>query len=165
MKRSLSLTFLLLIATYQLAFSQSVSQFFLGTTSNLFISSSFSLSFSVGELSVNSYLANDFLLTQGFQQAYPENASPGEDTLQVISVNPNPVKLKVNLDFYISGNYSYLIDIYTLKGNRIEQFQYPNIFYKERKTLNMENYAKGLYLIRIYSTNGKVNKMFKIEKM
>ena len=164
MKRNLSLTYLLILLISQTALTQSLSQSLFGTTGSFMSTSGYSVSYTVGELAIRSQVKSGHFLTQGFQQSYLDTVSAG-DTIQTISVNPNPVSSRLNIDFYISGSYDFSLEVYNLKGRKIMHIRYPDLFYKERKTLDLQSLPKGMYLIRIYSINGKVSKMFKIEKL
>jgi hypothetical protein len=163
-KRNLILTYLIGLLATSTAVSQSLSPMLTATTGNFMSTSNYSLSYTVGELSVSYDLNSSYLLTKGFQQADPSSGNYEPD-IQLIAVNPNPVATKLYIDFYISGTNDFRIEVYNLKGTQVMTFLYPETVYKDQKIIDFESLPKGLYLIRIYSVNGKISERYKIEKM
>jgi hypothetical protein len=125
----------------------------------------------VGETAVVFTLPDIYILTQGFQQPrfipstdYPEREGNGVDFF------PNPVTEIVYHIFNIRmfgvlGRHYYII-ITNFPGA---------VMYKEElefspdhdviHQVDLQNYADGIYVVRVWSTDGVIDRSFKIEKL
>jgi hypothetical protein len=159
-----TLTYLLFAIFMNIAHGQSITPFLVSSTGTFTSSTAYSLTYSVGEIATASLFSHNHYLTQGFQQTYPKSFD-GPYKINSISISPNPFKDDVYVNFYISEPCDFLMDIYSLCGKKIISVNYEDILYGERKKINLEFLPKGLYMVHIYSKDGKISRVIKIEKM
>jgi hypothetical protein len=103
----------------------------------------------------NNYLTQGFLQNDGVVNAVSDNVRNGS-----LTVFPNPVKDKI----FISENSGAGIVnavLYDISGkvvfNTMLDLRFDN-------SVDMQSLTKGLYILRVYSTNGKILGVTKIEK-
>ena len=162
--KTVGLTYLLLLLLCPWAAGQSLGTSLLGTTGDFKADNGYSISFSVGELSVTTMIEDRYTFTQGFQQPDSIGRKPGFGP-EVIKIFPNPVQTFLFIDIFIDESPEFWIEVYNLKGSKIYQEKYTDIFYGSRKILNVQDLPKGLYFLKIYSTNGRIIEKNKFVKM
>jgi hypothetical protein len=103
----------------------------------------------------NNYLTQGFLQNDGVVNAVSDNVRNGS-----LTVFPNPVKDKI----FVSENSGAVIVnavLYDISGkvvfNTMLDLRFDN-------SVDMQTLTKGLYILRAYSTNGKILGVTKIEK-
>lgn len=164
MNKTLNLTYLLIAFTAQVAFNQTLTPSLLATTGNIESVSGYSLSYSIGELAVATSYNSEYYLTQGFQQA--EKGIDTTGSITTIIVNPNPVILQhLYIDFYDPEVFNFGVEVFNLKGSKVLEETYSQNYYGQKKRLDMGMLPKGLYIVHVYSIEGKLSKKFKIVKM
>lgn len=125
----------------------------------------------VGETAVENTLPDIYILTQGFQQQrfipptdYPVREGNGVDFF------PNPVTEVANHIFNIRmfgvlGRHYYII-ITNFPGAVMytEELEFsPD--HDIIQQIDFQNYADGIYVARVWSTDGVIDRSFKIEKL
>lgn len=160
------LTYLLLMLLCPWAAGQSLGTKLMGTTGDFKSNNGYSLSYSVGELSVSTSPGETYFFTQGFQQpdTMVSRRPPGSGP-QAIEVFPNPFQTNLYVNIFIDESPEFWIEVYNLKGSKVYQEKYTDIYYGSQRILNGQSLPKGLYFIKIYSTNGKKIEKFKLVKM
>jgi hypothetical protein len=119
-----------------------------------------------GEAAVEVIGCTEYVFTQGFQQPgvalNKETPPPGNG----VKVYPNPVFDFVTIEIYGSQSRTFLIDFFNFSGSviRTEKFELKDQHWF-CQPFSVEKYSKGLFLIRIMSTDGLINRTFKIEKL
>jgi hypothetical protein len=120
----------------------------------------------VGEAAVAVIGCTEYIFTQGFQQPgvviKKETPPPGNG----VKVYPNPVTDFVTIELFGSESRTFLIDFFNISGTiiRTEKFEFTDQYWL-CQPFAVENFSKGLFLIRILSTDGLINRTFKIEKL
>lgn len=160
--KTIGLTSLLFLLLCPWAASQSLVPTLMGTTGD-FKTAGYSLSYSVGELSVTTLSGGDYFLTQGFQQ--PDSVFTIIGGPQTIEAFPNPVSTNLTINIFIEESPEFWVEIYNIKGSKVYQEKYTGVYYGSRKKIDFQEFPKGLYFVKIYSTNGKSMEKFKIVKM
>jgi len=156
---------LLLGAGFNL-FSQSLSHQVIVPVAGLQSSGKIHYSQTVGEAAVAMIGCTEYVFTQGFQQPgiimKKETPPPGNG----VKVYPNPVTDFVTIELFGSGTRTFLIDFFNISGTiiRTEKIEF-NDQYRLCQPFPVGNFTKGLFLIRIMSTDGLINRTFKIEKL
>jgi hypothetical protein len=156
MKKSL---FILLfpIAT----FSQTLDNSAINSGGNVNAQGNYKLSYSIGGVSVSTKQNNSFLLTEDFQQPYFGSVSLVENELSEITAFPSLVTNKLTIKGEITQNASFII--YDINGKIVVEKQGLATGYIN-KTIPFDLFSKGLYLLKIISSSGKV-KSTKLVKM
>jgi hypothetical protein len=125
----------------------------------------------VGEAAVEIFVLSPHILTQGFQQP---RFVPSEDTTHFngngVAFYPNPLRESVNYVFNIrvygeiSRNYNLIITnlagsvIFT--GNADLYGKHDYIY-----PVDMSSFSNGIYVARVISTDGLINRSFKVAKL
>ncbi|MBK9421892.1 MAG: T9SS type A sorting domain-containing protein [Flavobacteriales bacterium] len=117
------------------------------------------LSWTIGETVVETESNDSQQLTQGFQQAWADITIDVDEPLSenTISVYPNPVRhvLHVDIDRPETGQRLELRD---MAGKLVLQETVQSTM----TDLNMEEYASGLYHLRVFAPNDAALKTFTI---
>ena len=123
----------------------------------------YSLSFTYGELSVKTLTKSSYMLTEGFHQGkLHRTVSPYKE----IRCFPNPVNhTPLHLDFNMDDGQSFIVQVFGIAGNTIGTFNYDNVMSGDRKDIYFTGVAKGLYLVKVQSKDGKILLTFKIERI
>lgn len=124
---------------------------------------SYSLSYTFGEAAVKTYTSNSFILTEGFQQGHFSalNPRPPADT----KVFPNPVVNNLFINIVSNESKNYLVTIYSISGKAIVIVEYSGSASGYFKTIDVSNFVKGLYFVKIEAMDGSLQRTFKIEKL
>ena len=80
------------------------------------------------------------------------------DNTHFIRLSPNPVKDEMILDFKLDGIYQLNIDLLDLNGRLLKRWQDQ----KQGSRLYISNYARSVYIARVYSENGKIMAVLKL---
>ena len=125
------------------------------------VNSDYEVSWTVGEPVINTFSSENYKLTQGFHQSKLVITALEEidDLENLVKVFPNPTNnfavVKLN---QIPDNLSYkLMD---LSGKSLKS----EIINSIETHVNLTNYTKGTYLLKILNKNGQPLQTFKIIK-
>lgn len=122
------------------------------------LSSSGSLTYSIGQIDYTSIGGSFVVLYLGVQQVYdPFVTSIDENT--DISIWPNPVSTNLNIDIKSVNNLGILYQLYTIDGKLLVSKQSAD----NRTTISMMNFAQGTYVLLVKYSNKRTLK-FKIIK-
>ena len=135
----------------------------MASSGGFFSSNGYSLSYTLGELSIKTLTKSSNILTEGFQQGKQHKVVlPFKD----IRYFPNPVtSTPLHLDFYTDDGQSFIVQVFGIAGNTIGTFNYDNVMSGDRKDIYFTGVAKGLYLVKVQSKDGKILLTFKIERI
>ena len=124
------------------------------------VSSSGSVSNSIGQLFYNTIVSNDGQVSAGVQQTYTvTNVGLNTNTLNNISVYPNPVSNNLTLTISNSiDNFGY--NLYDFQGKLI----IDGIILSEETTVSTSNLSVGTYFINVYNNQNQKSQTFKIIK-
>lgn len=156
------LTVALLPLTSYMLLCQSFQPTVIGSAGTFATSASGSMSWTIGEVSTETYSSASNFFTQGFHQPESIPISVNEiSSSQNISIYPNPVASNLNIDFSgVSGSYS--LYIYDMLGQLLRK---ENISASQRQlTIPFSNYADGIYLLNIINTESNTRNSYKINK-
>jgi len=164
--RTRIVVYLLLLSTGTDLYSQGLSHQVIVPVAGLLSSGKVHYSQTIGEVAVEVFSSSEFVLTQGFQQPgiklIKENPPPGNG----VKVYPNPVTDFVTVELFGTGTRTFLIDFFNISGTiiRSDKFEFIDQYWLCRQ-FPVGNYSRGLFFIKIISTDGKINRTFKIEKL
>ena len=159
MKKQIGLLF---FCSSSFAFSQQVTPQVVASSGDYFVGSSSTLSWTLGEIAIDTYNGTSSTLTQGFQQpqlsfSEIENYAPEIS----MSVFPNPTSAEINLE--IKENSEILtLQILDASGKLIFTDSYSG---NSIKKIDFSSYADGLYLLQVSSPENGLLKTFKIQKL
>jgi len=147
-------------------FSQTLSNQVIVPAAGLLSSGTVHYSQTIGEAAVEVFCATECVFTQGFQQPgvkfTKENPPPGNG----VKVYPNPVTDYVTIELFGTGSRSFLIEFFNISGTIIKTGRFDFIDqYWFCQQFPVDNLSKGLFFIRIISTDGLISRTFKIEKL
>jgi hypothetical protein len=163
--------YLILVCTFFLFFiarSQSISPQVIATAGDYFVGTNASLSWTLGEVITETVSNTNYTLTQGFQQPHynitgiPDDPTVKNEPLGDISIYPNPVGDQLNVSFKDMNQNNVIITLFDLNGKILLNEIAENT--TSIKQLNMTYVAKGNYVIRFASKDGKYLKSFKVVK-
>ena len=155
-------TFKITIMTVLLLGSLSgIGQQNIATTGAYFENSEFSVSYGVGELAIETFSSDNFILTQGFQQSRLTVTAIDDEnsSTESFTVYPNPTSDYVNVDFKNADNGQYAYQIIDIAGKIIDQ---QNIANQNMRVSFVEQKA-GVYFLQILSKDKPI-KTYKIVK-
>lgn len=146
--------------------SQQLSHQVLVPLAGVITTGSFSYSQTIGETAVEIFQSDVCVFTQGFQQPCikftNEDPPPGTG----VKVYPNPVSDYVNVELFGDISRTIKIEIINISGTILyaETFSFTDMYWFVRQ-VPVEKLSNGFYFVRIVSSDGLVNKIFKIDKM
>lgn len=119
------------------------------------------ISYSVGQLCYTTISSNSGTVAHGVQQPYVISVVTGTKSISDIkcSVYPNPVNtyLQIEINNYSTNNLNYIL--YDFAGNLLKLGKIENSIVR----LEMNNYYKSVFLLKINENNNTIN-TFKIIK-
>ncbi len=157
--------FLALLFTLSLG-AQQVSHKVLVCAGSVVSNKGFSVSQTIGESVVELIVNESFILTQGFQQPSATIFKPGEPSGNGVKLYPNPVQDRLMLELFGDNSLEYHITIFGFSGAIYFQNDYPcegNFWHVI--TLDVSNYQRGTYFVRVVTEDKSISRLFKIEKM
>ena len=165
-KRGVFILFLVLISLSIGAQEISISHKVLVPASSVVCSGGYSVSQTIGESAIELIRNERYIFTQGFQQPSAVVDEPRERTGNGVRLYPNPVGKILYLELFGERELEYHVTVFGFNGAIYFKKDYPfdGIF---RKVVNIDvgNYQRGTYFVRVVTENGLISRLFKIEKM
>ena len=126
----------------------------------------YTISQTIGEAVVVYLPGGTWELTQGFQQPLGKNSVRPERQGTGVEVYPNPVSDYMYIEMFGDESQEYYVSIFGFGGSIYFRNDY-NFTGQFRfiETLDVSEYKRGIYFVRVETTSGKIRKTFKIEKM
>jgi len=149
-----------IILSALLLFSSFISaQEVIATQGDYFSNANGSISYTIGEIVIETIISGSNSLTQGFHQTNLTVLGVGdfENNYQVV-IFPNPVSTILQLDIDNSSELNY--KIFDLQGRLLSAKNIEN----KLSNINMSNYSKGLYLLALYNESNQKLKTYRIIK-
>lgn len=146
--------------------SQSLSHQVLVPVAGVSLSGNISYSQTIGETAVEIIHCSDYEFTQGFQQPSMKFVPGILPEGNGVEVYPNPAFENITVKLFGSTSREFIIEIVSITGKLVlsEKLAFPESFYLE-KVIPVKQYFRGFYFVRILSTDGLINRTFKIEKL
>ncbi len=152
------------------ASAQKLSHQVLLPAAGLMTSGTISYQQTAGETAVEIFVLYPYTLTQGFQQprVLPgENPYPGVNGIEVF---PNPVSKDNNNLLKVSLKSSevrmYMIVMFNFSGSVVYTWQSDSSLDQSYvHEVDMSNFSRGIYIVRVTSTDGVIDLSYKIEKL
>lgn len=164
MTKSTTVLLLILIVSRTNVFSQQLSHQVMVPAGGIVTTSAVHYSQTIGETAVEIMNGGDYVLTQGFNQ--PPMSVQEKFDIEEINVYPNPARDFVNVDLAALDSKKYTIDFITISGTIVltETIKFTTV-HSYTLQINIENLKRGFYIVRVSSSDGIINRPFKIEKM
>jgi hypothetical protein len=157
---------LLLLLSSTIGFSQQLSHQVLVPAAGLATSGVINYSQSIGETAVEMINGSGFILTQGFQQPGMKNLTDPTPLGTGVEVYPNPATDFINVKLFGSEARKFRIEIINIAGTIISSTTIDFITsYNLVQHIDISNLTFGFYFVRVASNDGKISRVFKIEKM
>lgn len=156
----------LLFCCFSTVKSQELSHQVLVTIAGINQSSALEFSYTVGESAIETINSGNIMLTQGFQQPRIFLKSDVIPAGNGVDIYPNPVDDVISIELFGDSARSFTVEIMNLTGVVMisDRFSYEDNYY-ELRHYDAVGLTRGLYLIRILSSDLRINRIFKIEKM
>ena len=160
---------ILLVSCCKISFSQiSIERQVIGSTGNLTNTGSILATSNVGETVIPTFSQSTLIVTQGFEQPYPWPIV-GINSINFPKINifiyPNPTTNEVFLDFSLNQSMEIEIDIYNETGQQMKNPLQTTVQNNCKQELDFSNFTAGNYFVVIKSTDGKLLKGFKVQKL
>jgi hypothetical protein len=163
MKMKKQLLFFVGLLLGSLGYGQSVSPEVTASAGEHFAGANAQLSWTIGELMVETYMMGSSQLTQGFHQTNLIVTAVGDiaESFQV-SVFPNPTIDVLNIKWSeVSGPLT--LSLYDVTGKQLLSQQ--ALDQTMSKTVDLSTYAAGNYFLQLINQESKTIKTFKILKV
>jgi hypothetical protein len=144
--------------------SQGISPFIISSAGGFYKPNDISISFTIGELVIETIGTTDHTLTQGFQQGSWTISSIATNPLPVIEIKvyPNPANDFIIIEWMDEQNAEFNIELYDLLGRKvIHKISSP---FQTQLELRLDNLTQSVYILRIRDADNKVMKTFRIIK-
>ena len=160
------LLFLLILFYPALMQAQSVSPQVVSTAGGYMSDASISLSYTIGELAVQTLTAGSLVITQGFQQP-ADLGTFREDILETdwqVKTWPNPVANELHLKLGADYQQDILLEIIDISGRVHLTSKLETPSKSEPYKIEVSDLKEGLYLIKIRTADHSMQRMVKILK-
>ena len=162
LKKYFVFLFILSIGAITVA-AQSLSPTVLSSAGNYHNSGGVSLSWTTGELMIQTFQADSVKLTQGFHQS-DISVTTAIDEMSEFAMNaevyPNPVRQRLTIDFENMVDQTIHLKLVSVTGNTILQREIANPSTQLR--INLSGINSGTYMLEVKAKNKR--KVFKIVK-
>ncbi len=160
-----------LILTISVVFSvimtnaQSISPEVIASAGEHFLGTDMQISWTMGEVVIETYEAGNSILTQGFHQTHlivtPDPVNVPNLADWNVSVYPNPTseQLIINLT---GNNQELLAELYDMNGKLV--INEPIYKDQQQKELDLSTLAQSYYLLKVHSKDHRILSTFKIQK-
>jgi len=163
------LTTSLLAVIVKIAASQSISPYVIANAGDFFTDGTYTLSWTLGEIAIETYTAGSNIITQGFQQPDYDYVTIIEenDTENLnISVYPNPANENLFIEYSTENETDVLIELTDLLGRRVlPAIQLTSSKAKNRYALDLNGLTNNMYLLRVISKDLTIHKTYRISKI
>ena len=151
----LACAFVLSLSTY--------GQQVIGTTGGTIVGTSYTLSYTVGEVAINTLTGGEYIINQGFQQpSYTITSIEDNLPSAVLAVYPNPTSGLINVEMNDYQGKSLSCIVYDSKGVEIlRQAGLPGPFVKFE--IDLSRCSQGIYILKVLSDDLSI-KVIRIAK-
>ena len=133
-------------------------QTLVGSAGATYKKSNATVSVSVGEAIVQTHSKSNTTVSQGFQQSTKLVITSIDDVKAGYTVFPNPTFDQVTINATLNGLFT--LTLTDLSGKELHR----NNTAENGTKINFTNYPKGIYIVKMISTDQKSTQTFKISK-
>lgn len=148
---------------YSFSFCQTITPEVISSSGDFYANTSAQLSFTFGEMIIETVSSSSNIITQGFQQPEQENVGIEEakNKLQV-NIYPNPGRELLNIDLS-DKEFEINLTIYDASGKVIKEQLIPN--WQRKVILNLSSLSSGYYIINLVSLDNQYKSSYKLQKI
>lgn len=126
----------------------------------------YSVSQTIGEPMVKIIGDDEFCLIQGFQQPSSGLRDILDGQGNGVKAYPNPVKDNLNLEIFGERSIDFHVTIFGFTGAIYFRKDYSCVGnFHHLIHLNVRDYQRGTYFLRVVAKDGTISRLFKIEKI
>ena len=165
MVRKFSFLLSLCIVTAGTIQAQSLTPNVIGSAGNMDKANGISLEWTLGETAIQASDKNYKMYNEGFHQPLLVEKIKDDNLNEAyaISVAPNPVNSILFISISSEENTKLVLQLLNIDGQVLYSEDANSFNYS--KELDMSRYENGLYILKIYSKENRLNKAFKISKI
>ncbi len=143
---------------------QSISPQVIASAGTHYVGSNAQLSWTIGEPVITTVSNGNNIITQGFHQTLLNVTSVEEQSVAGINVTvfPNPTSEILNINL-VNNLKDLQMDLYDMNGKLLQARKIGAA--EGNVQINMSDYARANYLLRVYSVDESVNYTYKVQKM
>ncbi|MBC8343190.1 MAG: T9SS type A sorting domain-containing protein [Bacteroidetes bacterium] len=144
-------------------FAQEISPEVKASAGDYYVHVDGSISFTVGEVIVETLTDANNILTQGFQQS-DYKLSVIEEKKHAgfqLSLFPNPVKDGFTINYHIQDHKPLVISLYDMNGKLLRKKKLNN----NSNYINLSDFSSGSYMVRVQDTEGISIGKYKVQKI
>jgi len=148
------------------AISQQLSHQVMVPAAGIVVSGGRHYTHTIGEPAVLALASEENLLTEGFQQPRVKMQTGTKPDGNGVNAYPNPVKDIIWIELFGDFSRTFTISIINIYGLEVyrEKLSFTDQYwYKDYRSV--ADLKPGMYLIRFISTDGKIYRTIKVEKM
>jgi hypothetical protein len=166
MNKSVNVSILFLIVLGVNISAQELTHQVLVPVAGIATTSSLSYTQTIGETAVEIINSPDYVFTQGFQQPGIKVSRETPPQGNGVKVYPNPVTDFVTIELFGYGTRGFRIEFFNISGTiiKVENLALRDQYWHIQQ-YSVENYSRGLFFIRIVSSDGLISRTFKVEKI
>lgn len=126
----------------------------------------YNVSQTIGEVVVMTIASDNYELTQGFHQPGIKIDGPVPPQGSGVDVYPNPAIDFLQIELFGSEPSNFEVIIFGISGSVYyrKNFPCPADFWRI-ESIDISDYMRGMYFVRIRTSDGRILRLFKIEKM
>jgi hypothetical protein len=166
MIKGTKLFIILLLISRAGLFAQHLSHQVLVPAAGIAVTNTVSYQQTVGETAIEIIGHSGFVFTQGFQQPGVKITPDVVYNGNGVEVYPNPATDFIEIKLFGDEARKFNIDVISMAGTIINSGSIEFIekyYYLQR--VEVDQFKPGFYFVRVVSTDGKIRRTFKIEKM
>lgn len=143
---------------------QSISPQVIASAGTHYAAGNAQLSWTVGEPVITTVSNGSNIITQGFHQTLLNATAVEEQTVAGINVNvfPNPTQDMLNVNI-INNLKDLQMELFDMNGKLLQAQKIGAA--QGTVQVNMTEYARANYLLRVFAVDGSVNYTYKVQKM
>jgi len=145
------------------SFCQTITPEVISSSGDFYSNSTAQLSFTFGEMIIETVSSSSNIITQGFQQPEQENVGIEEAKKKLqVNIYPNPSRELFNIDLS-DKEFEITLTIFDATGKIIQQQTIPD--WQKKVTLNLSSYSSGYYIMNLVSTDNQYQSSYKLQKI
>ena len=159
MKKIFLISATIILSAY-ISFAQSTTPEVISSAGDHFANSNLSISWTIGEPIIETHSTGTTTITQGFHQGLYTIIAVEEQFQQpVVNIYPNPTVDYINIEIKNQDNNNFQIILYDELGKVL-----VNKKYSEIQQINLSQYAKATYFLKLVDTKNETYNSYKVLK-